>query len=221
LGDSTGISLGYVSAGVTTETIDYVQATNTWSFGGGTGVVSPTAPKSIVLENVGATAFVVLDFAVGYAAPTVDGTYTITLSTADYNLGFFSWDNGKYTPFSFGVGKTIDFGIPVITKWETIKPTMDLDEFSGGKFLDVVGAGGGSNKYVVYEHTISALNTLSPLPSTATSVQQITLEVNGLDLVYGAGRDFTVAGSGVTLIPANIGYNIESTDVVVSKYFRV
>jgi hypothetical protein len=98
---------------------------------------------------------------------------------------------------------------------------MDLDEFSGGKFLDVVGAGGGSNKYVVYEHTISALNTLSPLPSTATSVQQITLEVNGLDLVYGAGRDFTVAGSGVTLIPANIGYNIESTDVVVSKYFRV
>jgi hypothetical protein len=83
---------------------------------------------------------------------------------------------------------------------------------------DLVSSGGGGGATLVSETlTVSAPNTLSNLSISPIDPTTSFLEINGLDAIY--TTHFTIAVTTVTLVPANIGYDITSDFTVVVKYF--
>jgi len=230
LANITGFETEFISynapADAANNQIRYVNATTSleYSTDGGSNwgalvdVSAASDTDCFKLNDNGASSFIVVR-KTSAAVPVADQSDTLTVSNVNYNLGMFSWVSGGYTPYYNTELISVDFGLPVVAQWEAILPSDELTEL-GGKFMDVV-SGSGSEKLVTFIHTVSAQNTVDDLPSISAYVAKHTLEVNGIDLVYGATEEYDISGSTITFIPANVGYNIETTDKVVSKYFRV
>jgi len=225
----TGIDIDFVSQASPADAINnYISFDNTtgeisYSSDGGSTYgaavdISTAAVNDVFkLNDNGSTSYVVIRVN-GAALPVAIVDEVFTVADDNYALGFFSWSAGAYIPVFNNNLAAIDFGIPVICRWEAKKPSYNLDIMSG-KFLDVVSA--GAEKYYVEKLTPSALNTIPDLAYEPSVPARTSLEVNGVDLVYGAGDGFTIATKAVTVYPSNLGYNIQTSFDVVAKYFRV
>jgi hypothetical protein len=65
--------------------------------------------------------------------------------------------------------------------------------------------------------TVTGQNTLNPL-SFLPIPNTVQLYVNGHEEDSLAGGAFTVSGVNLTWVPANAGYNVQTTDRVVAVY---
>lgn len=64
---------------------------------------------------------------------------------------------------------------------------------------------------------VTGINALSALPSAPLNVASAILTINGIDYSYASGA-FTIAGTTVTIVPAVLGYNIDTFDTVSITY---
>jgi Protein of unknown function (DUF2793) len=64
----------------------------------------------------------------------------------------------------------------------------------------------------------TAQNTIPNLSAVPVDVNDITFYVNGMTVDTLAGSGISVAGQAVTVTPATLGFDVETTDRVVAKY---
>ena len=223
----TGIVIDYVSelaaANGTSNKLRYTPAGTTLEFSsdGGSNYGTPVDISTLVtndcvfVENNGSS----VRLSVRRTAPALPGiltTDTLTVANTNYAFCFITRAAGAYAPYYNTNLVAIDFTIPVIASWEAVSATNLLD-MTGAKFIDISG-GSGSNKWIVESVSISAPNTISNLSFTPFLNTAVSLELNGIDLIY--TTEFTLAGKVVTYIPVGAGYNIDTTDRCIAKYFK-
>lgn len=184
------------------------------NFGTGVDISGMTTNDCCILYNSDSSCFLMLRLT--GALPSTDSTDTLTVVDTNYSIGFVSYDSGERVAYYNDETVDVDFLIPVVCHWSTLTAEDMLVEKSVG-FLDIVH--GGIDKYVVQRMDPTGTNTLPLLSSVPSSVTKVTLECNGEDLIY--SDHFTITGQTITLIPSGIGYNLETTDKCVAKYFRL
>ena len=223
----TGIVIDYIAEGASangtsnklryTPTGDMVDFSSDGGSNYGTPVSITTLATNdcIFVGNNGDT----IRVAIRRTAPALPGiitTDTLTVSNTNYAFCFITRAAGSYVPYYNSSLIPIDFTIPVIADWVCVK-SSDMLNMAGNKFIDISG-GSGSNKWIVESVSISAPNTISNLTFNPYLNSAVSLELNGIDLIY--TTEFTLAGKVITYLPNGAGYNIATTDSCIAKYFK-
>jgi hypothetical protein len=155
--------------------------------------------------------------------PVVDTVSTLSMDIARWAFMFFSFEAGTtgspaVRPYEMAADLHVEFYVPIITDFGSI-PAIDriLKMYDDVLFKDIVtpdliGSGGLTGHGDI---AVTALNTLDPLPATPVDPAATELKVNGNEIRYGV--DYTLAGTAITLIPAALGYNVDTGDWVHAR----
>lgn len=157
---------------------------------------------------------------------TSPATQTVGVDNTNYGGGFCIYDDGRVpvyvdgsTPFD------VDFLIPAVVHWSQLD-ALDMILDQGFGFLDAVD--NPADLFKVEYFTLAALNPSLTLGYIPTNVRQMTVEANGVDLSYdnGSSPEFGLSGQQLDLAGAssvyatNRGYNLNTGDKIVVKYWR-
>ena len=134
------------------------------------------------------------------------GVYTLTYY---YNLA------GVETAYTFGVATNIDFIYTYQYSFATLPSEFAIVLPESYVAQDIKNANG---VFTVEVLPVTALNTITNLSFTPFNVNQVLLYVNGHQLKPTV--DYTVLGVAITLVPATLGYDVDTTDSVQAVYFR-
>lgn len=222
----TGLAIDFVSQNIPADAVNtklrFDQVANTLelstdagaTFGTPVSLTGVATNGVIKLSNNGGTAFLSVRRTAA-ALPVTNTVDTLTIVSNAYALGFFVYSSGGLQPYYNSLTSlAVNFDLPVVARWEGVTPSMSLQMQEG--FFDTTTAQG--TKWVVESLIPTGTNTLPDLAYTPQDVTKVSLELNGVDLVYGASKDFTIAGKTITYYAGY--YNINPTDKVVAKYFR-
>ena len=152
------------------------------------------------------------------ALPGSDQQDTLTVAADQWAVGFATAINEPI--YNTGV-EAIAFAISIAFPFGKRLPSNMLYRWNTHQWPDeITPIAGIIANLIIDEKTPTGTNTIPDLTYEPVDVTKVFMEVNGEDLVYGPARDFSILGQAVTVYPANIGYNIETTDMVIFKYIR-
>ncbi|MBK2259004.1 hypothetical protein [Francisella philomiragia] len=138
----------------------------------------------------------------------------LTESAGVYTVSFYTNVAGTETPAT--INTDVSLLIAYQFNFETLPRTANIQIESHSAHDDVKSGG----SYVFEKLTVSATNTIPNLSSTPINANKVKLSVNGQSLY--AVDHFTVTGQAITISAGqttNIGYDIETTDIVFAEYF--
>lgn len=138
----------------------------------------------------------------------------LTEAAGVYTLSFYTLVAGVETAYTFGANTPIDYqfayqydfaNLPsdVIVKFPQV--AINNDPERGGILVQEL-------------LTITATNTINNLTFAPKNVNQVLFFVNRTIVTTLDG--ITVAGQAITVTPATLGYDIETTDTVIAYYQR-
>jgi hypothetical protein len=136
----------------------------------------------------------------------------LTFAAGAYTLALYTAPGGVQTVYAPAAPVTLDFSTQYLYTFELLPHDFAVAENAKYVGDDPASTAGRVNEQLL---TVTALNTLS-LMSFPYTTGPVSLNVNGqvISSLLGA---FTVAGTGITWLPAVAGYNLATTDRVVVR----
>jgi hypothetical protein len=137
----------------------------------------------------------------------------LTEAAGAYTLSYFTNVAGVETAFVMTAGN-IDFEFEYRFEISELPEDFAVGIKSRRVKDDVAGGSGAPYSEIL---TPTALNTLPALAKTPIGISTLKLFVNG-DVLNSQLGEFTLAAKTITLVPASVGYPIDTTDAVVAYY---
>jgi hypothetical protein len=144
----------------------------------------------------------------------------LTEGTGVYTLSFFALNNS-------GVETAVNIGGTAVTAQIELNYRFDFARFPAEAVVASIARNVWQDPRTlatskIYRERLipSAVNTLPQLTRTPDVNGNVIIMVNGIsyDTLTGAASDFTVSGRAITWVPAQAGFNIETTDIVIADY---
>lgn len=138
----------------------------------------------------------------------------LSLSGAVWTMNYYSAPNGVQTPYTFAAATTLDFEFPYVFSFENLPVTALIGVTERHIAPDIAER----TRVQVEAITATALNTL-PALSKPQQGSLFTLRVNGVSIAVNfAGSGVSYAAGVFNVLPAVLGYNIDTTDEVIAEY---
>lgn len=143
----------------------------------------------------------------------------ITYATNVYTLSFYYLNSTAVeTAFIFTANETIDFDFIYRFTWAQLPTDALVSMQTKNVYQDPKGSGATAQQEIL---SVSAINVVSSLSNTPNNVNTVKIFVNGKEEVgLGTSPAFTItSGVNITWNQANVGYELDTTDLVVASYF--
>lgn len=142
----------------------------------------------------------------------------ITYTSGIYTLGFFYLDGtGAEQAYTFPATKVIDFDFGYRYLFHQAPADIAISLTTKSVMQDPRGATGIEFKEQLF---VTALNTLSTMANIPSNSSRVELSVNGkIEDSIGSSASFSVSTNVINWSPSNAGYNLETSDRVIVKYY--
>lgn len=200
-------------------TSELTTALTTAGYNGGSVALTPSTSETTagVITTGGNNTVLIFDNATGL--PVDDGSGNevfgrLTELGSVYTLSYFSIVSGTETAYTFSSATDIDFEFAYRYEFKDLPTDAILAVKARNINDDVPGALG---TLIIVGLTVTGLNTISNITQTGIDLNTVNFYVNGQAIKNGQGISTTTGGS-VTVTPATLGYDIETTDIVTASF---
>ena len=139
----------------------------------------------------------------------------INHSSGIYTLFFYTLISGVETAYSFVSATDIDIEFNYRYEFKDLPTDAFLPKNINQDFSS-------SGSLITEELNVTDLNIISNLTQTPNINNNIEVIVNGQVFNYvGSSLPFTISGLTITWLPAIAGFDLETTDKIIAKYYKI